>query len=186
MSAILAKILNSTVGTSSLKALDTILKTDNTTIANNAADRLFNSLKNSAKLVGSDDVMFNYTGTWSRGYGDKLPDYGFGENDYLYVADSFIQFDTSGTVIIKTQQTHGSTSDQTYYLIVVDANKNKIGEAREDVDSYANFELSYALNVTKGTKYKIVLVNDNGGYLTGNFEVCGKTMLLGATVTVTT
>ena len=83
MDAGLAKLMNSSVGTSALKALDTILKTDNTTIANNAADRLFNSFKNSAKLVGSDEVMYNYTGTWTSDYGDNVQG-GFGENDYVY------------------------------------------------------------------------------------------------------
>lgn len=185
MDAGLAKLMNSSVGTSALKALDTILKTDNTTIATNAADKLFNSFKNSAKLVGSDEVMYNYTGTWSYGYGNQVQG-GFGESDYAYIANSFIKFDTSGTVIIKTLQTaRSSTYVGTYYLRVIDDKGVTIGTSSAYVPVDAEVEISYSLNVTAGAKYKIVLAGSSHNSPDDNFVVCGKTMLLGATVTLT-
>jgi hypothetical protein len=127
--------------------------------------------------------MFNYTGTWTGGYGHEVG-YGFTNDDYVYIANSYIKFDASGTVIIKTLQK--SPSDATYYLRVMDVNGNKVGETVEKLPQGEYAEMLYSLNVTSGVKYKILVAVRDGSTPLQNFEVCGKTMLLGATVTATT
>lgn len=184
MSAILAKILNSTVGTSSLKALDTILKADNTTIANNAADRLFNSLKSSSTLVGSDDVMFKYNGGWgSKATGQA----GFNSDITSKIASSFIQFGASGTVIIKCLFRNASSYGQDCYIRVLNASGGVVDTVEHDVEEGATVEISMNLNVTAGTKYKLVLAGTGGtDRADGEPMICGKTMVLGATISLTT
>lgn len=185
MDAGLAKVMNSSVGTSTLKALDAILKTDNTAIANNAADRLFNSLKNSAKLIGSDDVMFTYSGEWTYGSGSgNNPIFGSGFNHYL--ANSFVQFDTSGAVTIKTVQTGARTdAKHTFYLRVYDSSGNQITTTAGNLANGTTAEIKLDFNVTAGSKYKFAIGGYNVGSLSPNLNVCGKTVIFGATATIT-
>ena len=173
MDAGLAKTLNSSVGTSALKALDTILKTDNTTIANNAVDRLFNNLVASSKLVGSDDVMYVYSGTWTS------------DNSKEYKTSYFIQFDKSGSVTIKTTQNASSFSMGDRALYVYDSNGTTIAQAGATLSEGMTVELSCSINVTAGSKYKFS-VYDKNGYANHNVRVCGKTIMFAPTITPTT
>ena len=186
MDAGLAKIMNSSVGSSALKALDTILKTDNTTIANNAADRIFNNLKNSTKLVGSDDVLFTYSGEWTRLKASESAWYG--DSFDGYETTSYIQFNTSGTVSLKTTQTNGrddGTSDFKYR--VYDSAGNVLVNKRiYDIASSSTVEFTIDINVTSGTKYKFAIVAESGASASTNLNVCGKTILFGPTITTST
>jgi hypothetical protein len=179
MDAGLAKVMNSSVGTSAVKALDTLLKTDNTTIANNAADRLFNSLKNSAKLVGSDEVMFVYSGDW-------VDDNSFGGSFNGCRTSSFIQFDTSGTVVFKTIQTGNRTdgNKHTFNLRAYDASGNQIRNVRADLSNGTTAEIQLSMNVTAGAKYKIGIGCYNTGYPAQFLDVCGTMVLFSATATL--
>lgn len=185
MDAGLAKTLNSSVGTSTLKSLDTILKTDNTTIANNAADRLFNSLKNSSKLVGSDDVLFAYSGGWTFTNGDSDTD--FGRNYDYYKTNSFIQIGSSGAVTFKTTQlgmdaTNGTMPVQ---LRVYDSSGATVGNIVTEIPQGVSAEVSVSVNVTANAKYKVAIAFYNGGNAHTNLTVCGKTIILAPTVTMT-
>lgn len=164
MDAGLAKVVNSTMGTSNFKPLDKIFS-DN------------------AKLVGSDEVMFDYTGEWT-----EVKDGGGGFNSSIYgtMTTSFIQFDKSGTVIIKTRQKNAGTSDMTYYIRVDDSNGNTVATGSYKVVQGATVDLLLSLNVTSGVRYKVAVGVYNSGNVARVFSVCGKTILFGATVTVTT
>ena len=180
MDAGLAKLMNSSVGTSALKALDTILKTDNTTIANNAADRLINSLKNSTKLVGSDEVLFSYEGQWTPT--DEITGCANG-----YKSSSFIKFDTSGTVTIKTLQTGGRSNNKEEYRIkAIDSSGNQIKFVSAELDYGATGYIELELNVTAGSKYKFVVANGNYSVVEPNLLVCGKTIMFAPAITLTT
>lgn len=190
MDAGLAKVLNSSVGTSTLKALDTILKesdatnvtalkTQMTTSANAAADRLFNSLKSSAKLVGSDDVMFTYGGAWSWGSETE-----FGSGFYHCSTNSFVLFDTSGTVIIKTVQSgQRSDSPHTFYMRAYDASGNQVKTVQANLLYNTTGEIKLSLNVTAGSKYRFVIGWYNYGNGSPNLDVCGTMVIFGATAT---
>ena len=193
MDAGLAKVVNSTVGTSTVKALDTILKesdttnvnalkTQMTTSGNAAADRLYDKLKASAKLVGSDDVMFTYTGEWTGASGSNS-EFGSAFNDYK--TKSFISFDTTGTVVIKTRQ-QGKRSDypHTYYIRAYDASGNQVKTAEGSLPYNTTGDIMLSLNVTAGSKYKFVISGYNSGYPSQNLDVCGKIMIFGATATI--
>ena len=192
MDAGLAKVLNSSVGTSTLKALDTILKesdatnvtalkTQMTTSANAAADRLFNSLKSSAKLVGSDDVMFTYLGGWT--YDSSGND--FGSSFYAYKTNSFVQFDTSGTVIIKTVQSgQRNDSPHTFYMRAYDASGNQVKTVQANLLYNTTGEIKLSLNVTAGSKYRFVIGWYNYGNGSPNLDVCGTMVMFGATATL--
>ena len=187
MDAGLAKLLNSSVGTSTLKALDAILKTDNTTIANNAADRIFNNLKNSTKLVGSDDVLFAYNGSWTALSASS--DAWYGSKYSGSATRSYLQFNTSGTVTLKTTQ-KGTDSDgpQNYKYRVTDSAGNVITEGSAAIAYESTAEISCNVNVTAGTKYKFEIVGHvDGGYNNEeNLLVCGKTIMFAPSVTLTT
>lgn len=178
MDAGLAKVMNSSVGTSALKALDTILKTDNTTIANNAADRLYNKLMNNVKLIGSDELMYHYKGTWT------------GTPQYKY-SETAITFDKSGTVVFKTRQLNLDTSTTKYCYLAVNggaSGSNRIvSTGNVYVPSGATVELSLAVNVTAGTKYYVEIFGHGDFGVTGYVDVCGTLSPWGGvTVTETT
>ena len=177
MDAGLAKVMNSSVGSSALKALDTILKTDNTTIANNAADRLFNSLKNSVKLVASDETMFAYNGTWGHFNIDGKE---FTNKGTL----QFMQFDKSGTVrfaLVFTNEHSSASYEQAIY--VVDSSHKTI--AKSDLITVApktTVLIWVDANVVAGGKYKCAF--ENSSYLQV-LNVCATPVLFGATATLT-
>lgn len=188
MSAIVAKVMNSTVGTSTVKALDTILKESDaanveklntymTTIANNAADRLYNKLKSDVRLVGSDEVIFHYTGGWK----DKA-------NDNYVLTTNGVSFSHSGTVIAKTLQygteDYGFEYEMTVYEDSSDGT-NIAESGRIFIPEKQTAEISIAFNVTAGKKYYIELYCDDGNH---NLYVdfCGSLEQFSPTATLAT
>jgi hypothetical protein len=181
MSAIIAKLLNSTVGTSSTKALDTILKTDNTTIANNAADRLYGLFNNNAKLVAADEILYVYSGTWSSNDSSI-----FGSQATGYKTLNYISFDKSGTVRLVFSHKNTSSSETSAYLRVYDGSGSQIATITEYVKANTSVEVSLDVNVTAGSKYKVAVGYSNSVGGSSNLRVCAKTIICPANVTLTT
>lgn len=183
MSAIIAKLMNSTVGTSSTKALDAILKTDNTAIANNAADRLYNAINNSVKLVGSDETILAYDGGWAT-YTPSNSKFSGRQTS------SYMTFGKSGVVRFKTVQ-KGSRSDatHTFYLIICNSSGTEIGRTEVSLGMDAVAEISCEINVTAGTKYQVKLECYNtstSGTLSAKVSACATPVVFGVTASVTT
>lgn len=171
MDAGLAKVINSTVGTGNFKSLDKVLF-------------------DGARLVASEDVMYEYDKTFTKkevstnSEGAGTPAKG------VLTADKYITFDMAGTVYIKTQQTIYSTASANKPARVVLSVLNESGTVITSVDT-GETELTSAvmtmfleLNVTPGTKYKIKMEGYRyyQAYPIQKFSVCGKPVLFGATV----
>ena len=182
MDAGLAKVMNSTVGTSAVKALDTIIKESDTanveklntymtTIANNAADRLYNKLKADVRLVGSDEVLGKYDGTWEE------------SNNRAAWTTKAVVFSHGGTVIAKTVQR--STDGHSLYVYKgANINTSLIGTATHSkvTDSY-DIELSTSFNVEAGQVY-CFKIESNGTTPRQNLEFCATPYSLSPTVTI--
>ena len=181
MSAIIAKLLNSTVGTSSIKALDTILKADNTTIANNAADRLYGFFNNNAKLVAADEVLYVYSGTWNSSDTSI-----FGSGTSGHKTNSYMSFDKSGTVRFVFSHSSTTGSETSAYLRVYDGSGSQVATVREAVKGNSSVEVSLNVNVTAGSKYKVAIGYSNSTGGSSNVRVCAKTIICPANVTLTT
>lgn len=189
--AIVAKVMNSTVGSNSLKSLDTILKEHMTTVGNNSADRLFNSLKSSTKLVGSDDVLYTYTGDWA--YVDYNQNGTWMPSGFVgYETSSYIKVDTSGTIVFRTIQRSDLTDDynatEEFRYAVIDGSGNIISKADQSIvlPHQTTVEIKMSANVTAGNKYKIAIARKGGNYPDRKVDICGKTIILAPSVTVTT
>lgn len=184
MSAIVAKVMNSTVGTSTVKALDTILKESDaanveklntymTTIANNAADRLYNKLKSDVRLVGSDEVLLRYTGGWNLTGNDR----------YLKTAKG-VSFSHAGTVVAKTVQysvrnntlnVYNSSDFQSANLIA--SGQNRIVSGGGDV------EICVSFNVVPGTVYYFEIYCYDKG-MEESLDLCATPYPFAATATI--
>ena len=184
MSAIVAKVMNSTVGTSAVKALDTILKESDaanveklntymTTIANNAADRLYNKLKSDVRLVGSDEVLFKYNGTWS-----------LTSNDRYLTTTQGVSFSHSGTVIAKTVQNSDRENQFTVFTKGADGSTTELAvETNDQTDEWGYVEISASFNVVPGQLYyfKIYTYETNG---IKSLDLCATPYPFGATATI--
>ena len=189
MSAIVAKVMNSTVGTSTVKALDTILKESDaanveklntymTTIANNAADRLYNKLKTDVKLVGSDEVIYHYSGTW------KL----LSNESYLQTTQG-VSFSHNGTVKLKTVQCNESSGSNKYEISVYKDSTSNSRYAQTGivtVPAYQTVEMSLSFNVTAGTKYYIEIYSNLDDGQTRDLDFCGSLSQFSPTATLAT
>ena len=166
MDAGLAKVLNSTIGTTNFKSLNKIFE-------------------DGVRLVASEDVMYKYDGAFTT----SKPAYA----DWRTTANSYITFDKPGTVYIKTEQylyaDATNTKPGAVKIMVLNESGVVITETPDYVGTKVDGTVSIYLemNVVPGTKYKISLGCNNGenfgAYPTGNFSVCGKTVLFGANVT---
>lgn len=176
MDAGLAKVLNSTVGTSDLKSLDKIFE-------------------DSMRLIGSEDVMYVYTGTFTE----------TAQEEYVLntlIANQYITFDTPGTVRIKTEQMLYPNTDANasagcstqISLSVLNESGNVITSISTPTGGTTAVltELYVDINVVPGEKYKIKIGgrafwNDGAWkkYMRKTFSVCGKTIFFGAKVTAT-
>ena len=175
MDAGLAKVMNSSVGTSTLKALDAILKTDNTAIANNAADKLYNLFKSNVKLVGSDNVMFSYSGTWA----NRQYDTSIGT---LYCTSNLITFDTSGTVRFMLPIKRGSAASM--YMYIFDESDVVVGKLTAiDVKADTPIIATLDVNVSTGKKYRLGV--GGASFNPSGLYIGATTILFGATATLT-
>lgn len=188
MSAIVAKVMNSTVGTSTVKPLDTILKESDaanveklntymTTIANNAADRLYNKLKSDVRLVGSDEVILRYDGTWSAS-----------TNGAYQRTSQGVTFSHNGTVVAKTLQSCPGNTDDVYTFSIAVYKESTSGaryvqspEVSIPVGQFA--EISIAFNVTVGTKYYIEIYSSEND-ANRNVDFCASFSQFSPTATI--
>ena len=182
MDAGLAKVLNSTIGTSAVKALDTLMKESDTanveklngymtTIANNAADRLYNKLKADVKLVGSDEVLGKYDGTWGE------------SNNRVVWTTKAVVFSHGGTVIAKTiQKSTDGHNISVYKGASVSTNAIATASHTKVTESY-DVELSTSFNVDAGQVY-CFRIESNGTTPKQILEFCATPYSLGSTVTI--
>ena len=173
MDAGLAKIMNSSVGTSAVKALDAILKTDNTAIANSAADRLYSLLKSELRLVGSDEVLHHYDGAWTQNRGNAT-------------TSKYLSFNTSGTVVLKTIQTNSDSEHSRSIRVYEGSTTNPtvtIDSVYVNMPQNSMAEISVAINVKPNTKYYVSVFCTNANYYPQtNLDVCGKLVPFTGTV----
>lgn len=188
MSAILAKILNSTVGSSTITPLDTLLGT----VANNAADRLYTKLKADVKLVGSDDVLYTYTGGYTH-----YSDYSGNKGDSWMGAafecrmSSYISFSASGTVTVKLSVRNTQGASMSSRLQVRNSSGVIIYDDYFSCSGNSATTFSFDMNVTAGTKYMIGYANDSGAASSSyvkpvTLDICATPVLFGATTTLST
>ena len=170
MSGMLAKVINSSVGTSSFKSLDEVLLSK-------------------VRLVGSDDAFFAYNGAWTNN-----------TDAYTKYTSSYITFDISGTVNFKvffsTYTSAGGADKRTDMSITVkDSAGTTIAETETTVwttDNAADnteYELAVAVNVTAGTKYRIQTKSSNSStYVNAPTElvVCATPVFSTGKCTLTT
>jgi hypothetical protein len=169
MSGMLAKVINSSVGTSDFKSLDEVLLSK-------------------IRLIGSDDVFFSYDGEWVT------------ENsDYTYRTSSYITFDTDGAVKFKTYfsdySTNGVDKTTTMTIAVEDVTGTTIEASStaiyldDNAAATSDYELSVAVNVTKGSKYKVRLSSSNTSSYkrpSGKLTVCATPVFTTSKCTLTT
>ena len=188
MDAGLAKVLNSTIGTSAVKALDTLMKESDTanveklngymtTIANNAADRLYNKLKADVKLVGSDEVILHYDGGWKEG-----------SNAKYRVTTQGVSFSHNGAIIAKTFQSNSGSGEKNYRLNAYAGSATGATIAASgnvSVPSGQSVEISIAFNVAVGTKYYIELYSSDTAPA-DTVDFCGTLVQFSPTATMAT
>lgn len=175
MSALLAKVLNSSVGTSTLKPLDKLLET----VANNAADKLFNSLKNSVTVISSDETMLSYNGAWENAAAS---------GSFIgYQTTNYIKFDCNGVVRLKTVQKGNRTDyNHTYDIYVYDETGATVATTSMGIAYGATAEISVDFNVSSSKKYKVKIMCYNTGSPTKNITFNGRPILFSAGAIVTT
>lgn len=184
--AIVAKVMNSTVGTSTLKPLDTLIKESDaanveklntymTTIANNAADRLYNKLKADVKLVGSDEVILHYSGGWKDG-----------SNTKYRVTTQGVSFSHNGAVIAKTFQSNSSSEGKNYRINVYAGSSSGTpinASGNVYIPSEQAAEISVAFNVAVGTKYYVELYSSDTAP-SDTVDFCGTLVQFSPTATI--
>lgn len=179
-SAILAKILNSTVGSGAITPLDTLLGT----IANNAADRLYTKLKADVKLVGSEDVLYSYTGGWT--------DYGINSSgkwtgyEYEKRTSNYMSFSAGGSVTITVNVSNSTPSSQFHHIEVQNSSGTKVAEYDFSIAASSSAVVSLSVNVATGDKYKLTVARNNGTPSISYMNVCATPVLFGVTTTLST
>lgn len=174
MDAGLAKVINSTVGTGNFKSFDKLLF-------------------DSARLVASEDVMYEYDETFTLKEVNTNQEGAGTPSKGVITADKYITFDMAGTVYIKTQQTIYNTASANKPSRVVLSVLNESGNVITSLDTggteltSTKVTMFLELNVVPGAKYKIKMEGYNfyQGYPKQKFSVCGKPVLFAAKVTTT-
>jgi hypothetical protein len=161
MDAGLAKVLNSTVGTSTLKALDQIF---------------FDNVK----LIASDEVLYKYSGGWT----NKQITTADRGNDST---ENPIIFDTSGTVIFKTVvENYNGTGSTSISITVKDSAGNTKGSASGTVvmtsesSKKVEYEISCIVNVTAGETFTVHTTSSDPYAKTAprNVYICARPVLM--------
>jgi hypothetical protein len=166
MSGMLAKVMNSTVGTSNFKSLD---------------EAVYNRFKNDVRLVGAEEVLFSYDGGWT-----ELSD--IPTTSYRgYITTKSIKFSHSGTVIFKTTQPHPESSTVTYVITIRDSSGNNLKQISNEVEGSGeayDLDITMAFNVTAGTPYKIILSRTSTKPKNQDLKICAVPVLIGSDVTL--
>lgn len=177
MSGMLAKVMNSTVGTNNFKSLDVAL-----------TEKIYDKLNSETRLVGSDNVLFNYAGgTWTDVDGDWMSDNDILRGTYDGILTGGFRLSHSGMVVFKTTQT--SPADGVRYALVVrDGSGAEIGRALFDVPAGMEdmpFDILLPMQVEAGETYSVVLANDTGGRnIDEILNICGTPVICAPTVTL--
>lgn len=167
MSGMLAKVLNSTVGTSSFKSLDEVLPS-----------KIYDKFKADVGLVGSEKVLYTYGGAWT-----AL------ENSDSYrrqQASTKIKFGCGGVVLFKTVQALKTSQGEIRIEIKNNAGtvlKSATYTLPASTSDLTEVELSCPFNVTAGTEYTVLLLK-YGSNPTTNFHVCAEPVMFCPTVTL--
>lgn len=174
MSALLAKVLNSSVGTSTITALDKLLEV----VANNAADRVVNSLKSSVKIIASDETLLSYSGEWQSDYSSSTA---------YYITKNYVKFDCDGVVRVKTVQSGGTinSSPYQYTIKVTDSSGTEVGSSPTvSLSTSANAEIYIDVNVKAGVGYKVSIKKvADSTFPNRNVTFGGRPVLFGVNAT---
>lgn len=168
MSGMLAKVMNSTVGTSNFRSLDEAI-----------ADKVHDKLSSSVRFIGSDNVLCHYTGTWSTKNGEPTSSYeGFSTQE--------ITFSHSGVVIFKTTQT---ANEEPWTMYVRDVNTNadvgKSTPAYDDLSVGVSFDMTVLATVEAGKPYIVIISNkDAPAERQMNLTICATPVMFAPTVTI--
>jgi hypothetical protein len=166
MSGMLAKVLNSTVGTSDFKSLDVAL-----------TERIYDKLNSETRLIGSDDVLYYYEGSWIKTDGVPLDSYS-GYTTYEF------SFSHSGVVLFKTTQEHRSGTN--WRMMVYDAIGEEIASASlndNDLTDNVFFDMIIPMTVRAGEAYS-VLISSNDARVDRNLSICATPVICAPTVTL--
>lgn len=131
MDALVAKALNSTVGSDSFSGLDKLLT------------------KDAVRLLPGDKLFYKYDGGYTSVNGG-----GSGSNTQWATRSKYIQFDVSGTVEIKIAQSNSLGSSKTITIAIKDGDGNSvysISKAANDIGD----SLTVQINVDKSKKYRL-------------------------------
>ena len=180
MSAILAKILNSTVGSSTITPLDTLLGT----VANNAADRLYTKLKADVKLVGSEEVLYNYTGGWTSYNVNSTGKWlGFDNERRM---NKYISFSSSGTVVLKPTIVNSNSASTSYLVEVRNSSGTAVFSQYFALVANTTAAISVPINVVAGTKYMMAIGSNSNISNVTNLNACATPVQFGVTTTEST
>ena len=153
MDAGLAKVLNSTVGTSTMKSLDKVLL-DN------------------VKLIGSDEVLLVYDGGWT---------YQAIEGTGYNISSKKIEFQAEGSVIFKGLIKNITNGTNTWSMSVRNTNQGVLDIETVTIPGQTQVELSFPLNVTKGQQVTIWFSGTNMGMDNVTVTACATPRLTGGT-----
>ncbi len=176
MSGMLAKVMNSTVGTSNFKSLDVAL-----------TERIYDKLNSETRLVGSDNVLYYYDGTWTEVDGDWMSDNDVLRSTYDGILTGGFRLSHSGMVIFKTTQTSPAYGVR-YALVVRDSSGAEIGSTVFQVPAGMEdmpFDILLPMQVEAGETYSVVLANDTGGRnIDEILNICATPVICAPTVTL--
>lgn len=165
MSGMLAKVLNSTVGTNNFKSLDVAM-----------TEKICDRLKSETRLIGSDDVLYVYDGQWKRT--DDDPDTGYKGK----TTDGFT-FSHSGLALFKTTQLQEEGVDWYMYVYCDGVRIEKVNIPEDDVEVDLYFDIVIPVAVEAGKTYSVFI----SGYEeapSANLSVCATPVMFAPTVTL--
>lgn len=167
MSGMLAKVMNSTVGTSDFKSLDVAL-----------TEKIYNKFNSETRLIGSDDVLYYYEGDWTKTDGVPLDSYSG------YTSGEFT-FSHSGVVFFKTLQSHDGSSN--WRMEVYGDDGEEVGGESINNNDFttetAFFEIIAPIQVEAGKAYS-VLISSNDARVDRNLSLCATPVICAPTVTL--
>lgn len=163
MSGMLAKVMNSTVGTSDFKSLDVAI-----------SDNLYSKLKSGVRLIGSDDVLCQYAGTWSTS--DSGSYEGFITNEFM--------FSHSGVVTFKTKQSGDARWRMQIYVATKTDPLREEYVFKGDYPDDEPFTLSATVTVVAGERYSVRITNTGSLSMDENLTICATPVMFAPTVTI--
>lgn len=141
MDALVAKALNSTVGSDNFYGLDRLLT------------------KEAVRLMASNELFYKYDGGYT-----SVNNGGTGSNTQWMTHTKYVQLDASGTAAIDIILEHSMSGGTTIELAVKDGSGNSVYSKSASASDMKN--ISFLLNVDKSKKYRLECSYKNtGAYL---------------------